>query len=449
MERRRNLTHRQWHARRWTGGRENRRFRAPFHKSEALPEIADAGEPIGLPQVANSAEFAKMKSAAIPLLLLSTGTLHAELLATFQTTKGNVTAVLQYDKAPQAVANFITLAQGTRAHINPTTGAISYSLYYTGEKFFRVINDSTFKIIQTGSGTGTNSGGPGYSFRDEFHSSLTHVPYVLSMANSGKDTNGSQIFFTGSTTTHHLDNVHTVFGLIPDAASRTTIDAILAAGNDGTTITGVTISRTDPAAVAFDEFAQKLPVCSGIKGHLEVNRNVATTYVFNSPLPASSYLQGYRSADLNTWSKLGELFQGTGSPGQSSIQLDDSTLPKAFYNLTTISYPDALAPASLANRTLVMGLGNETMTYQFNATGDGGTCTYSAEPASTTAITEVDYYPAPYTATWIIQTEKYVPFRYTAKLNSTTTTHIIGTNSSEIWLTGWSTYSTGSMTLTR
>lgn len=386
---------------------------------------------------------------SIPLLILCATPLHAELLATFQTTKGNVTTVLQYDKAPQAVANFITLAQGTRAHIDPATGAVSYSPYYTGEKFFRILNEPTFKIIQTGSGTGTNSGGPGYSFRDEFHTSLTHVPYVLSMANSGQNTNGSQIFFTGSTTAHHLDNVHTIFGLIPDSASRTTIDAILTAGDDATTITGVTISRTDPAAIAFDEFAQNLPVCSGIKGHLEVNRNTATTYVFNAPLSASSYLQGYRSADLNTWTKLGDIFQGTGSPGPSSIQLDNSTLPKAFYYLTTIAYFDALAPASLGNRTLVMGLGNETMTYQFNAAGNGGTCTYSGKPTLPSPITEVEYYPSPYSATWVIQTQAYVPFRYTAKLNSTTTTHILGTNTSEAWSSKWSNYSTGSTTLTR
>lgn len=390
-----------------------------------------------------------MKFSALLLVLLCASQLHAELLATFQTTKGNVTAVLQYDKAPQAVANFITLAQGTRGHINPTTGGISHSLYYTGEKFFRVINDPTFKIIQTGSGTGTNSGGPGYSFRDEFHTSLTHVPYVLSMANGGQDTNGSQIFLTGGSTTHHLDNVHTIFGLIPDAVSRATIDDILAAGNDGTTITGITISRTDPAAMAFDEFAQNIPICSGIKGHLEINRNTSTTYASDSPLSTSSYFQAYRSVNLKTWIKLGEIFQGTGSPGPSSVMLDDSTLPTAFYNLTTITYPDALTPASLANRILFMNIGSKSVTYSFNAAGTSGTCVYSTEPESPSPITRVDYYPSPYSATWIIQTNDYPPYRYTVAFKSTTNSYILGTHTSEVWLPGWGFHSSGNATLTR
>lgn len=390
-----------------------------------------------------------MNPAAFSLLFLLASPLHAELLATFQTTMGNVTAVLQYNKAPQAVANFITLAQGTRGHIAPATGAISHRLYYTGEKFFRVVNDTNFKIIQTGSGTGTNSGGPGYSFRDEFHPGLTHLPYVLSMANSGPNSNGSQIFLTGNTSIPSLDNVHTIFGLISDAASRSTIDTILAGGNDAATITGVTISRTDPAATAFDEFAQNLPVCSGIGGHLQVNRNSATNYILDSPLAASSYLQAYRSPDLTSWQKLGQIYQGAGSMGISSIRIDGSALPKAFYNIASVAYPDALAPASFANRTLVIVIGSDTMTYQFNADGTGGTCTFSAKPGEPTPITDIDYDPAPYAATWVIQTADYVPFRYTVNFKSTTATHILGTNTSEIWLPGWSSYASGSTTLTR
>ena len=178
--------------------------------------------------------------------------LQAELLAHFQTSLGNVVVELQHQKAPQAVANFITMAEATRTRIHPITGAVIRSPLYIGEKFFRVVNDANFKIAQTGSGTGTNSGGPGFTFRDEFDPTLTHVPYVLSMANSGPNTNGSQIFFTGNSSPHHLDNVHTIFGLIPDPASRTVIDAIIAAGSGGSTITGLTFSRTDAAAVAFN-----------------------------------------------------------------------------------------------------------------------------------------------------------------------------------------------------
>lgn len=386
----------------------------------------------------------------ILLLLLLASRSHGELSATFQTTLGDVTATLQYAQAPQAVANFITLAQGTRGHLDPTTGAISHRLYYTGEKFFRVVNEDGFKIIQTGSGTGTNSGGPGYTFRNEVSPSLTHVPYVLAMANSGKDTNGSQIYFTGNTAIPSLDNSYTIFGLVAGTSSKAAIDAILAAGNDAVTITGVTISRTDPAAVAFDEFAQKLPICSNIPGHLQVARNTAATYFFDAPLPAASYLQGYRSTNLTTWQYLGNVYQGTGQTGFSSITLDGATLATAFYNVTTITYPDALAPASLANRTLVMGLGNDTMTYQFNAVGTGGTCTYSGNPSLASPITGMAYSPTPYTAVLTIQTVDYPLRRYTTSLKSTTATNILGTHTSDRGDSGsWVSAESGSVTLSR
>jgi peptidyl-prolyl cis-trans isomerase A (cyclophilin A) len=384
------------------------------------------------------------------LLLLLTSRSNGELTATFQTTLGDVTAALQYTQAPQAVANFITLSQGTRSHLDTATGAISRRLYYKGEKFFRVVNDTSFKIIQTGSGTGTNSGGPGYTFRNEVSPSLTHVPYVLAMANSGKDTNGSQIYFTGNTAIPSLDNSYTIFGLVADASSKATIDAILAAGNNAATITAITISRTDPAAAAFDEFAQNLPICANIPGHLQVNRNTAATYIFDEPLAAASYLQGYRSNDLGTWQLLGNIYQGTGQTGSSSITVDGATLPTAFYRVTTITYPDALAPASLANRTLVMGLGSDTMTYQFNAAGTGGICIYSGNPGLSSAITSLTYSPTPYTAVWTIQTANYVPLRYTASLKSTTSTQILGSNTSERGDSGtWQPAGSGSVSLTR
>jgi peptidyl-prolyl cis-trans isomerase A (cyclophilin A) len=393
--------------------------------------------------------FPAVKFAVLLITLVSP--LHAELLAVFQTSLGNVEVALQYDKTPQTVANFITMAEATRTHIHPVSGAVIRSPLYIGEKFFRVINDTGFKIAQTGSGTGTNSGGPGFTFRDEFHASLTHVPYVLSMANSGPNSNGSQIFFTGNVSIPSLDNVHTVFGLITDPASRTVIDAILAAGNDGSTITGVTFSRTDAAAIAFNEHAQKLPVCSGVAGHLEVALGVETQYVLDSPLPPGSIIQGFRSPDLRTWAKLGEIHQGTGLSGPDTITFDGAALPRAFYQSPLISYPDALAPASLANRILVMGLfGNQTMTYQFNAAGTTGTATYSDDPTNPTPITGVTYTPSPHNATWIIYTTAYNPLRFQGALNTENPSQILGTNKSEQW-NGffWAAVSSGTLSLTK
>lgn len=385
------------------------------------------------------------------LLIALFSPLQAELLAHFQTSLGNVVVELQHQKAPQAVANLITLAEATRSRINPMTGAVVRSPLYIGEKFFRVVNDPGFKIAQTGSGTGTNIGGPGYIFRDEFNPTLTHVPYVLSMANSGPVTNGSQIFFTGNASVHHLDNVHTIFGLITDPASRTVIDAILAAGSDGSTIIGLTFSHTDAVAIAFDEHAQKLPMCAGVAGHLEVTLGVKTQYVLDLPLPAGSIFQAFRSPDLKTWAKLGEIYQGTGASGFSSIIFDSATLPRAFYQIPLVTYPDALAPALLANRTLVMGLpSSQTMTYQFNALGTGGTAVDSANPANPTAITSVSYTRSPYRASWVIYTAASIHYRFQGMLKSEDASHVIGTNTSEKLIgPNWTATGSGTLKLTK
>jgi peptidyl-prolyl cis-trans isomerase A (cyclophilin A) len=395
-----------------------------------------------------------MKFLAILITLVCPA--QAALLANFQTTHGNVTVELQYDKAPQAVANFITLAQGTRSRIVQNTGAITKAPLYIGEKFFRVINDPTFKIAQTGSGTGNNGGTTGFTFRDEFDPTLTHVPYVLSMANSGPNSNSSQIFFTGNATIPNLNNVHTVFGLITDVPSRGVIDAIMAAGNNGTTITGVTFSRTDPAAVAFNEFGQNLPICMGVEGTLSANINVSITYALNTPLPAGSVLQAFSSTNLQAWGKFGEIYQGVGQSGASNVTLKIPTVsrplpPREFYQLPLVTYPDALAPASLANRTLIMGLASgATYTFNFNAAGTGGSVVDSTNPSMPGVIAGVNYQPAPYSATWIIDAGAVGFFRFQCVLKTETPTHILGTNRSEKASDGfWVPLSNGSLSLTK
>lgn len=394
----------------------------------------------------------------ILLLSLLAAPLRAELLATFQTTKGNVVVALQYGKTPQTVANFITLAQGTRKRIDPLTGTVIRKPLYVGETFFRVLSNDFDKIAQTGSGTGTNDGGPGYTIREEFHPSLTHVPYVLSMAKGAKPhTTGSQIFFTGNISVPSYDNTYTVFGLVTDSASRAVIDDILAAGSNGTTINNVTFNRTDPAAVAFNENAQKLPVCSGTAGNLKVVPGVSVAYQLAAPQPAGSIFLAYSSPDLQAWSKLGQLYQGAGQSGVGEVGFGVPSGPRAFFNVPLVTYPDALVPASLANRTLVMGLfGTQTLTFQFNASGEGGTVTYSADSNGPSPITEVGYSPGgPYGAVWLIESQQYVPFRFTGILNTENSTQILGTNTSEYYTQpsgqplGWYNLSSGTLTLSK
>jgi peptidyl-prolyl cis-trans isomerase A (cyclophilin A) len=127
------------------------------------------------------------------------------IYAKFTTEKGEILIKLTHDKTPGTVGNFVALAEGKLENEVQPQG----TPYYDGLKFHRVIPDF---MVQGGDPAGTGSGGPGYKFDDEFHSDLTHDrPGVLSMANSGPGTNGSQFFIT-HVPTNWLDNKHTVFG---------------------------------------------------------------------------------------------------------------------------------------------------------------------------------------------------------------------------------------------
>jgi len=131
------------------------------------------------------------------------------LFATLSTSKGEIKIELEFEKTPGTVGNFVGLSLGLISNsIKPLGEA-----YYNGLKFHRVINDF---MIQAGCPLGTGTGDPGYKFDDEFHNELKHDrPGVISMANAGPSTNGSQFFIT-HVETPWLDNKHTVFGNVID-----------------------------------------------------------------------------------------------------------------------------------------------------------------------------------------------------------------------------------------
>jgi peptidyl-prolyl cis-trans isomerase A (cyclophilin A) len=125
------------------------------------------------------------------------------------TTEGNFTIRLFDDRAPRTVENFIGLAEGTREWTDPKSNQKVKRPFYDGLIFHRVIDGF---MIQGGCPLGRGTGGPGYKFADEFHPTLRHSKEgILSMANSGSNTNGSQFFITLGPTPH-LDNRHSVFG---------------------------------------------------------------------------------------------------------------------------------------------------------------------------------------------------------------------------------------------
>jgi peptidyl-prolyl cis-trans isomerase A (cyclophilin A) len=133
--------------------------------------------------------------------------------ARFDTTEGPFMVRLFAKEAPHTVDNFVGLAEGTKEWTDPRTGRKEKAPFYNGIIFHRVIDGF---MIQGGDPLGQGRGGPGYRFADEFHASLRHSKAgILSMANAGPNTNGSQFFITLGPTPH-LDNKHSVFGEVVD-----------------------------------------------------------------------------------------------------------------------------------------------------------------------------------------------------------------------------------------
>ncbi|MFC6092816.1 peptidylprolyl isomerase [Saccharothrix lopnurensis] len=146
-----------------------------------------------------------------------------KVTATLHTSQGDIRINLFPDHAPKTVANFVGLAEGTRNYTEPNAKGESSGPFYDGAIFHRVIPGF---MLQGGDPTGTGRGGPGYKFGDEFHPELQfNRPYLLAMANSGPNTNGSQFFVTVAPTTW-LNFKHTIFGEVADQESRNVVDAI-------------------------------------------------------------------------------------------------------------------------------------------------------------------------------------------------------------------------------
>jgi len=258
------------------------------------------------------------------------------MYATLQTTMGDVCFELYYTNVPRTVANFVSLAEGTRPWLDPRDGFISNDPYYNGIIFHRA--ESNF-VIQCGSPKGTGKDGPGYFFNTEIDPALRHDRYgIVAMANSGENRNGGQIYFTVKPEPG-LDDRYSVFGLVTEGME--VVSNIAAVAVDGknkpladVTITNTFITRNGTNALAFDP-AGVVPVLPMVRP--------ATNHIYESSgmwlLDWEEHAGGtywlFATDDLVT-AEWGDLLGYPVHWPAADITGIFNSNPKAFFNITEI-----------------------------------------------------------------------------------------------------------------
>ena len=357
--------------------------------------------------------------------------LHAQdpgIFAEFNTSMGSFTCRLEYALAPRAVANFIGLATGQRAYLHIPTGRVRSGPYYTNLIFHRVVSGF---VIQTGSLNGQGTDGPGYAFPDEFSPQIRHDgPGVLSMANSGTNSNGAQFFVTVAAAPW-LDNLHTAFGRV--VAGQEVVNAISEVATDSNNkpltnvwLYGIQIRRVGAEAEAFDIHAQSLPVVSTVPLSLAVTGAMATLSFSNS-LYAQHYLAA--SSNLATWSGSNLGIETVLPLGNSVTQA--LSAPFEFYTLSRVQYPGStFSPRSLFQKRLTLEFLSDslTITIDFDNAG-GGTYTFADQSGSLNGT--VDYYSwyqEPYRgAIWPIYYSGIIPMTLRLDFSDDTSGRFSGT----------------------
>ena len=392
---------------------------------------------------------------AASALFAFAGSAAAQIYADFQTSLGAFSCELFHASTPRTVANFITLADGSRGWLDERSGRVATTKprqpFYKDLTFHRVVNDApAFAIAQAGSRTGDGTDGPGYTFPDEMRSDVPlsykfDQPYLLAMANSGPNTNGSQFFLTG-TAIPGLEGLHTVFGRV--VAGTAVVDAILGVVVDTNdkpvtpvVIQSVAIRRVGKEAAQFKATKQPLPLVRAAKFKSVALGDGNHRLLYRQP--AGSMTRIWTDTPANPGWKLGfERYLGPGDPliPGADVPLGGRTLPlpapTAWLRPSLVTYSaDALAPGRLAGSKLV--LTNEAGSFEFRFAATGGQ-TYSyleagAGTPQTGAITGVSYYPDGYGASVIVESAGLSPLRFRLAFDRADGSALEGRQSGSFW----------------
>ncbi len=258
---------------------------------------------------------------------------------------GDFTCSLNYQLAPRTTANFVRLATGSGGWLDFRTGSASRKPFYDGITFHRVVAGF---VIQGGSPNGLGTDGPGYTIKDEFHPSLRHSKAgILSMANSGLNSNSSQFFVTLGATPW-LDDVHSVFGEVVENLS------IAQSVQAGDVIERATIIRVGTAAQAFDPDAQSLPTVVDTIPTLLRN---ASTYRLDYPQSDDAEYFVFHSPDLANWQQLSgsEFYIAPPSQTGRDVTAVATDVSKKFFIVSKVQYPDALqTPPTMNGKRIVV-----------------------------------------------------------------------------------------------
>jgi peptidyl-prolyl cis-trans isomerase A (cyclophilin A) len=305
------------------------------------------------------------------------------IFADFTTSMGNFTCQLSYSNAPETVANFIGLATGQRAWLDLVTGQVRTNAFYDGVIFHRIISGF---MIQGGAPNGLGADGPGYAFVDEFSPLLTFSsPWVLAMANSGPDSNGSQFFVTVEPYTSG-NNTYAIFGRVISGTNVVVAINHVATDANNKPLTNVVIQhlsirRVGTAAEAFDINAHGLPLVTNIPVALKLGSQQASL-TFSNRLYADN--RWYWTTNLSTWNA-SELGIEVSGPGSNSVLVAMDS-PQKFFRFAQVQYASStFAPQNVYGKTLVLNFaqGRGTHTIVFDQSG-GGTYKIVTTIATTT-----------------------------------------------------------------